>query len=486
MSLSKKAGSASFLLLMRRVWGAGVTFLVMAYLARELNTEDFGILAISTVLIEFISTVAVSGISEYAIFYNGKNKKAVFNAIFWFSLVAALVVILIVLLLAPFWADYYENEQITSIIYLLLVAFFFQVLGQVPTAIFKKDINFKPLIFIQMISNTLINLGKVGLAFSGFGVFSLALPTAVFAPFVTLALFWKSGFFPQRNWGFQYWKQIIEYTKFVIGQRVLNRVVSQGDQLIVGTFWGMDLLGIYSLASQFANLVPSYFIPIIQNVTSPILAKDNHDIEKVKERFKKILRTISFACIPVLVLVIIEAEYLILTIYGEKWLAAVLPCQFIAAYLIVRSVSSPTAGLYNVLGRPNVGFYFILAYLPVFLITLFLACSYLDFNTAVLVICVVKALGSATHFFIVPRITNDKALSLLSVVFPILMASGIGFLATLPFANYNGITFFIITFLVFITVTFGALRLFWKSSLQTFLNEIRPVIPERFEKLLWK
>ncbi|MBO3699086.1 oligosaccharide flippase family protein [Roseivirga sp. E12] len=486
MSLSKKAGTASLLLLIRRVWGAGVTFLVMAYLARELSTEDFGILAISTVLIEFISTVVVSGISEYAIFYNGDNKRAVLNAIFWFSLVASLLVILIVILLTPFWADYYGSEQIAPIVYLLLFAFVFQVLGEVPIAIFKKEINFKPLITIQMIFNILTNLGKVGLAFSGFGVFSLAIPTAVFAPLITITLFWKSGFFPKRDWGFKYWKSIIEYTKFVIGQRVLNRIVSQGDQLILGTFWGIDLLGVYALASQFANLVPSYFIPIIQNVTSPILAKNNHDLEKVKFHFKKVLRSISYACIPLLVLIIINAEYLVLTIYGPKWSGAVLPCQLIAAYLIIRCVTSPTAGLYNVLGKPKVGFYFTLAYVPIFLIALFLACSYLDFNEAIFVICLVKALGGLAHFIIVPRITNDKIASLFRVVLPIFMASGLGILATIPLTDYSGIFYFSIRSLIFMIVTFLSLRLIWKTSLSTFINDIKPMVPNRLEKLFWK
>lgn len=463
-----------------------MTFLVMAYLARELNTEDFGILAISTVLIELIKSITVSGIGEYAIFYNGKNLKEVLNAIFWFGFGASLIVIVVVLILTPFWADYYENDQIRNIVYLLLFGFFFQMLGEVPRAIFKKDINFKPLIATEMVFNTVANIAKVGFAFSGFGALSLALPTAIFAPFTTAVLMWKSGFVPRRYLGTEYWKEIIDFTKYVIGQRVLGKLVTQGDQLLVGTYWGVDLLGVYSLAAQFANLIPTYLIPIIQSVTSPVLAKNNHDLAKVRVHFKKILRTISFGCIPILTLLIINTEYLVLTIYGEKWVDAILPCQMIAAYVIVRSISSPTSALYNVLGKPEVGYYFTLTYAPLFLVSLFLACYYLDFVMAVLAICVVKAMGSMTHFIIVPRLTEDKVSSLLRVVMPMFLSSAAGILVTMFFVQGEGLGYFLIKSLIYGIVTLGSLILVWKRDLHVFLEDIKPMLPHGLKRVVWK
>lgn len=68
MSVAKKASIAVKLMVMRRIWGALVSFSIMAYLSRVLDIKDFGIVAISSVLIQFINLLATSGISEYIIF----------------------------------------------------------------------------------------------------------------------------------------------------------------------------------------------------------------------------------------------------------------------------------------------------------------------------------------------------------------------------------------------------------------------------------
>ena len=64
MSIAKKASTALKLMVMRRIWGALVSFSIMAYLSRILDIKDFGVVAISSVLIQFINLLATSGISE--------------------------------------------------------------------------------------------------------------------------------------------------------------------------------------------------------------------------------------------------------------------------------------------------------------------------------------------------------------------------------------------------------------------------------------
>jgi O-antigen/teichoic acid export membrane protein len=478
MSLSQKVGKAGILLAVRRVWGGIVTFLVMAYLARELNTEDFGVLAISTVLIQFIQTIAVSGIVEYALFYNGKNKKAVFNAIFWFSVAAALIVIIIVLLLVPLWADYYDNENIITIVHLLLFAFFFQLLEELPKAIFKKNIDFKPIVKIQMITNTITNIAKVGFAFYGFGVLSLALPTAIFAPFSAIAFFWKARFIPQRSLGLTYWKQILDFTKYVIGERIITRVISEGDKLIIGSVWGIQQLGIYALAKEFAGLLPTNLIPTITNITMPLMAKNNHNIEIVKKNFYKILRVMMFTITPMLVVTFIFSDFLITQIYGAKWEAAIFPTQVMLLFFIVKSSSAIPSSLYSILGRPKIGFYFTAVYFPLFLIGLWLCTSFLDFNEAIIGIFTVKLLASASHFVIAKKLLNDSFKKLFAEVGPIILLSVLGLLASLIISGTDFISATLST-LVFLTIVSLGFKLFLPNTLNDIITDIRSLIPKK-------
>lgn len=124
MSLAQKAGQAGALMLFRKGWGALISFGVMAYLARVLEKEDFGIVAVSATLISLIQVVAISGISEYLIFYKGEDEKKVINAGFWLNLLATMGVSVGVLIATPYWATFYGDQRITTILYMLLIGFF--------------------------------------------------------------------------------------------------------------------------------------------------------------------------------------------------------------------------------------------------------------------------------------------------------------------------------------------------------------------------
>lgn len=121
MSIAQQAGQAGTLMLFRKGWGALVTFGVMAYLARVLDKSDFGLLAISNTLITFIQSFAISGISDYVIFYHGDDEQKVTNSAFWLNMLLTVVVILLVLVVVPFWASFYTDERIKKIVYLLLI-----------------------------------------------------------------------------------------------------------------------------------------------------------------------------------------------------------------------------------------------------------------------------------------------------------------------------------------------------------------------------
>lgn len=481
MSLAQKAGQAGALMLFRKGWGALISFGVMAYLARVLEKEDFGIVAVSATLISLIQSVAISGISEYLIFYKGADEKKVINAGFWFNLLATTAVSVIVLIATPYWASFYGDQRITNILYMLLIGFFFSMLSAIPMALFRKSLDYKPMILIQTVFGTLSNVSQIGFAFYGFGVYSLALPQAIVTPLMTIALFWRSGFFPQWQWGLAYWKNIFQYTKYVIGQRVLGKLVNEGDTLIVGKFFGMQILGVYNLAFQFANLFTGHLLPIITNIMLPVFAKNNHNPVLVTQHYHKMVRLLAFITVPVIGVMILNAEFLITTIYGAKWIDAVLPFQILSVFVIVRSIGSPTSGLYNAMGRPQIGWYFTLAFTPVFLATIFISSLFNNLILLVVMISLIRVLGSFTHFILAAKLLNDKLQTVLQIMFPMVASSAVAFCLAY-FIPQEPKIYVAIRFLVFILVTWGLLKFLWSKQYRLIVRDLLSMMPYRLHK----
>jgi len=481
MSLAQKAGQAGALMLFRKGWSALISFGVMAYLARVLAKEDFGIVAISATLIGLVQVVAISGISEYLIFYKGEDEKKVINAGFWLNLVATTAVSIAVIVATPYWTAFYGDERISSILYMLLIGFFFSMLSAIPMALFRKNLDYKPMILIQTIFGTLSNVSQIGFAYYGFGVYSLALPNAIITPVMTIVLFWRSGFFPQQQWGLAYWKNIFQYTKHVIGQRVLGKLVNEGDTLIIGKFFGMQVLGVYNLAFQFANLFTGHLLPIITNISMPVFAKNNDRPDLVTFHYHKMVRLITYITVPVITLMIMNAEFLITTIYGEKWIEAVLPFQILSIFVMVRSIGSPTSGLYNAMGKPQIGLYFTVVFTPIFLITIYTASLFNDLLMLVVMISALRVLGSFTHFILAAKLLGDKLMAVIRIMFPVFASTGIAFGSVL-FIPKVPEWYLVVRILLFILVSWLSLKFIWRKQLSLFLKDVFAMLPVRFQK----
>lgn len=481
MSLAQKAGQAGVLMLFRKVWGALVSFAVMAYLARVLDKSDFGIVAISSTLIALVQSVAVSGIAEYLIFYKGADERKVTNAAFWLNLLLTLGVLLLCALLAPFWSDFYSDDRVTNIVSLLLIGFLFTMVSAIPVALFRKRLEYKKLILIQTVFATITNGGQVILAYLGFGVYSLVIPSVMLAPVMTAVLFWKSSFYPDMTLGIHYWRKIYGYTKFVIGQRILGKFVNEGDTIIVGKFFSMDVLGVYNLAFQFSNLFTNHFVPIITNISLPVFARNNDNVELVKQHYYKMIRIISFVTMPVIALMILNADFLITNIYGEKWRDAVLPFQILSVYVMARSIGSPTSGLYSAMGKPQVGMYFILFFAPLFIAAIYGSAQTKNLIIFVTTVTFMRFLGTIYHFYLASSLLKEKVVKVFRVIAPIVVSVFISFLIVSLMPD-NYFLHELVNSGVLLLIIFLSFRLFWKNELSVVVNDVLHVIPDRLGK----
>ncbi len=468
MSLAKKAGQAGALMLFRKGWGAIVNIGVMAFLARTLNKSDFGLVAISGTLIAMIQTIGVAGISEYIVFYNGDDAREKQNGAFWLNALLTLLVAIAILITVPFWADFYKDERIVKLVYLLLIGFVFTMFSSIPLAIFRKKLEFKTMIKTQTIFGTLSQVSQIAFVYLGFGVYSLAMPSAVIIPIMTVVLFKQSGYkINFTDFGTKQWKEITKYTKHVVGSRVLTKLVNEGDTLLVGKLLGMEALGVYDIAFKLANIFNQNLLPIITNISMPVFALNQTDKNKVREYYNKMISVISFVFIPIMFWLLLNAKFVILKLYGSQWEAAVLPAQIFMLFALFRSISSPTSGLYNALGKPQISLYFSIAYAPFFFLFLFYFSKFGLINTCIAV-SALRIAGSMFHFFMGNYLLENRIKSFINLFYPILASVLIVVLLILYFKIEN---VFLSSFIYLVGVGL-ILILFFRNYLQNNIFQI--------------
>lgn len=488
MSLGKKVFTSASLLLLRKIWGNIVNLFVMAFLARLLTKEDFGLLAISSVFIGIINTMATAGISEYIVYYDGEDKEKVLNAAFWLNLFLTVAVIGVVLITGPLWADFYKNEKVYSLMLLLLVAFFFEMGITIPQSILRKELEYKSIVFYSSISMTAISIGKLGAAWAGFGVYSLALPQAFVSPFLMIAFFVKTRWRPALNLGVTYYRQIFHYTKHIVGGRVLTKLVNEGDNLIVGKLIGLEGLGIYALAFQLANLVTRNVVSLVNDIFQPLFSKVRGEPDRLRVVYMRMIQFLSFISFPLITALIISADSIVFFIYGEKWMDAVLPFQILCVFALGRSISSPSSSLFSAMGRPDIGFKFTLYFTPIFLLSVYYGSLYNVIGVAVAT-TIVRVAGSVVSLSLSLSLIQLKLRDLYNSIKSNL---NVTFIMLIVF-SWAFINFFdqqrlllLIGLPIIVYVHFLIQRFFYQTQLVSFFSEIGKYVPNKFlNKILY-
>jgi len=376
MSLGKKVFSSAFLLLIRKIWSNVINLVVMAFLARILSKEDFGLLAISSVFLGIINTLATSGISEYVVYYDGEDRKSKLNAAFWLNALLTAAVVLVVVATGPWWADFYHNDKIYNLLLVLIIPFFFEMNSTIPRALLRKELEYKSIVYFTSLSMTFVSFGKLAAAWWGLGVYSLVVPQAVASPLLMIAFFLKTKWKPWATLGIAHFKPIFNYCKHIVGGRVLTKLVNEGDNLIVGKVLGMEALGIYALAFQLANLVTTNVVFLVNDIFLPLFSKVKGDNKRLRDLYIRMIQFLGFLSFPLITALCLGAESIVYFIYGTKWLDAVLPFQILCLFALGRSLSSPSSALFSAVGRPDIGFKFTAYFTPVFLLFVFLGSQF--------------------------------------------------------------------------------------------------------------
>ena len=134
MSVKKDLFSGAFYTAISKYSGMLISLVIAGILSRMLVPEDFGVVAIATVIIAFFSTFSEMGIGPAIIQHKDLNKREI-SAIFTFTLWIGIFISLLFVGLSWLIGRYYNNSTLTVICQLLSVNLFFATVNIVPNAL---------------------------------------------------------------------------------------------------------------------------------------------------------------------------------------------------------------------------------------------------------------------------------------------------------------------------------------------------------------
>ena len=112
---------------------------------------------------------------------------------------------------------------------------------------------------------------------------------------------------------------------------MLDTIYQRGYSLLIGKYYGVYDLGIYSRADNTQQIPSNILSGVLSRVAFPLFSSVNNDKEKLRRGVRMSVRSMMLISIPSMVGLAVLAEPFISVVFGEQWLPAAPILQVLCA-----------------------------------------------------------------------------------------------------------------------------------------------------------
>jgi O-antigen/teichoic acid export membrane protein len=307
----------------------------------------------------FAQAFVDAGISKAVIAHQDTTKEQL-SSLYWLNIVAGIVVGMTVLIARPLIVAYYQEPRLSSYLNVVAVGFVTNALGQQFRILMQKEMDFRALSIVETASSLIASVIAVVGAALGWGVWSLVLRSLVQTAVMTAASsLWaaRRGNLPRLHFRWADLQGFVGFGLFQMGERAVNYLSANVDNLVIGRFLGAEALGYYSLAYQLIRFPLGRFNPIITQVAFPTFAKIQDNNKRLKRGYLKVVHYIASATFPMLLGMFVVAPVFVRLFYGSAWLPAVAIIRILCIVGMIKAQGNPMGSLLLSKGRADLGFY---------------------------------------------------------------------------------------------------------------------------------
>ena len=348
-NLKQQLFSGVFYTALAKYSGIVISLVVAGVLARLLTPDDFGIVAIATVIIAFFGIFTDMGISP-AIVQNKALTEKDLSDIFSFTLWMGAG--LSVLFFAASWpiAAYYESPILRTLCQLLCVNLFFASATIVPNALFFKNKEFKFIALRSFAVQVASGTAAVIAALNGAGLYALIISPILSSILLFIISLKRYPQHPAMTLGWGALRKIFSYSAYQFLFNVINYFSRNLDKLLIGKYMSMSDLGYYEKSYRLMMLPLQNITQVITPVMHPIFSDFQNDKAKLATSYERILRFLAFIGLPLSVLLFFTAEEVTLIIFGVQWLPSVPVFRLLSLSVGIQIILSSSGSIFQAAG----------------------------------------------------------------------------------------------------------------------------------------
>jgi O-antigen/teichoic acid export membrane protein len=330
-----------------------INVIVGIILARMLEPEDFGLVALALITVNFFDMFRDLGIGS-AIIHNKNEEDIAADTAFFIFPVIGIVFYAISYYIAPTIADFFREEELNTIIRVLSLAFVIWSFGSLPRTLLIKDLKFKKMVIPKVIPKIGYAATAITMAFYGFGVWSLVFGRLALEVLSVITIWHASDWRPSLKFNGRIAVMLFSFGKHVMIGSFIVFLISIVDITFIGRIWSSDILGYYTIALSISGLFTIQIAVILSEVMFPAYSMMQDNKKKLGCAYLSTMKYLSLVIFPAAFGLMAIAWYFIKVVYGDKWLPIEDVLQILCIYGVTRAMLKISENLYLAAGMPEI------------------------------------------------------------------------------------------------------------------------------------
>ena len=319
-------------------------------LARMLLPEDFGLLAISLIAVDFLLSVTNLGMIPALVQHLGPDEKQ-YNVAWSVGLTRSIVISAAVFLAAPLIASLFSEPRAAMLIRVMALRPLLDAAASIKVAELTRNLRFRTLTFLYLpeaLANTVVSIALV----PWFGVWALVAGTLAGPLIYVVMSYVMAPHRPRLVLDAEAARSLIRFGRWIFLMSLIAVSGSSVLQMVISRELGATELGLYYLAAKLAFIPAEISSEVIGAVAFPLYSRLQTEARQVARVFRSIFTVGAALQFPVCALMIALAPSLVAHVLGERWANTVLLIQVLALVNVVGMFGDTVAPLLKGLGQP--------------------------------------------------------------------------------------------------------------------------------------
>ena len=319
-------------------------------LARLLTPEDYGLIGMVAIIVNFVGMFQYLGLSTATIKWSELDHRQV-STLFWVNMSLSTLIMLATFASGPVLAWFYHEPRLIGIAIGYGVMLFLTGLSIQHQALLMRQMRFGVYAVIEVASMVIGLIAAIVAAVLGAGYWAIVLNQLILWSVIVIGTWtackWRPGW-PGRNTGL---RKMLSYGGNLTGYNFMHFFARNLDNALIGKFWGAYQLGLYSRAYQLLLMPIGQINTPLWSVAVPTLSRLSDSPERYRAAYLKILEKIAMITMPGVIFMCATSDWLVLLLLGQQWSETAHIFRLLGVAAAIQPATSSTLWLFFTQGR---------------------------------------------------------------------------------------------------------------------------------------